>query len=84
MVTAEVYAMAKRETYRNGDPIWATRNGCDGCRPCFISGEMRHESGCPDMWRDHQVECAWCGQMFYPTEAGQLCCDESCSESYYT
>ena len=71
-----------RKQYYNGDPISLRANGCDGCSPSIINGKLCHEQGCPEEWKDREVECAWCGQKFFPTEKHQECCDEGCQIAY--
>lgn len=66
--------MAARTNYRNGDEI-TLLCGCDGCSPMMINGTLCHETGCPDAWRDYEVECFDCGCDFYPEERGQRVCD---------
>jgi hypothetical protein len=62
-----------RTRYRNGDEIGLS-TGCDGCNPLMISGTFCHETGCPDSWRDHSIECFECGCDFFPLERGQKIC----------
>lgn len=56
---------------------------CDSCEVLSINGVTCHETGCPDAWKDYQVECAWCGTEFTPEYDGQTLCDESCAASYH-
>jgi hypothetical protein len=63
-----------RTHYRNGDEIRAQWHACDGCNPYVINGVFVHESGCPDAWRDHEIECFECGCEFLPAERGQRAC----------
>ena len=72
-----------RTEYRNGDEITLTAAGCDGCSPSTINGLLYHESGCPDLWRDHTRKCKWCGGRFRPAERGQVFCEGSCAEAYH-
>lgn len=62
-----------RTQYRNGDEVQLSC-GCDGCSPSMINGTLCHESGCPDAWRDYQVECSECGCDFYPETRHQNVC----------
>ena len=76
-----------RTTYNNGDDIGLTECGCDGCTPASVNGTMCHEHGCPDAWRDRQVECPWCGQMHYPTlhtDHDLEFCDDDCASAYHS
>jgi len=45
-----------RKNYNNGDEISLKQNGCDGCSPSMINGVLCHETGCPDAWRDKDIE----------------------------
>lgn len=65
----------KRFNYANGDPI-VLACGCDGCSPAVVNGVLCHEAGCPDAWRDHEVECRECGCEFYPEGRYQVVCDD--------
>ena len=56
---------------------------CNQCEILNINGVNCHEIGCPDAWKDYQVECAWCGQEFKPEYDGQTLCDESCVAFYH-
>jgi hypothetical protein len=65
-----------RTKYRNGDEISLAENGCDGCSPANINGVFCHETGCPESWRDHEVECDECGDEFYPESRGERICKD--------
>lgn len=56
---------------------------CDSCEVLNINSMNCHETGCPDAWRDHARECAWCSSEFVPDESGQDCCDNDCAASYH-
>jgi hypothetical protein len=64
-----------RNQYANGDEI-VLACGCNGCSPAVIQGVLCHEQGCPDAWRDHEVECYVCGCDFYPEYRNQTVCDD--------
>ena len=64
-----------RAQYNNGDEISLQANGCDGCSPDVINGVFCHETGCPDAWRDYEIECRECGFDFQPEERDQVLCD---------
>ena len=70
--------MTKRKNYRNGDAI-ELACGCDGCSPMAINGVLCHEAGCPDEWRDYQIECVECGCDFWPSKVGQRYCSDHCA-----
>jgi len=65
-----------RETYRNGDLITLSANGCDGCSPSAVNGALVHEHGCPDSWRDRTRACYVCGFGFIPTERHAAVCQD--------
>lgn len=46
----------ERLTYRNGDRVGMIFNGCDGCNLMIINGILCHEQGCPDAWRDKDID----------------------------
>ena len=69
-----------RTKYRNGDTINLSPLPCDGCSPCSVNGVFCHEAGCPDAWRDTEVNCFDCGFGFYPVIHGQRYCP-SCIEN---
>lgn len=56
---------------------------CDQCDAVMINGVKCHEAGCPDAWRDRQVECLFCGSEFIRDDKYQKLCDESCADGYY-
>ncbi len=62
-----------RTHYRNGDEI-ELLCGCNGCNPDMINGVLCHEHGCPDAWRDVEVDCFECGVSFYSGEKGAEIC----------
>jgi hypothetical protein len=72
--------MTMRTSYRNGNQI--TLNNCYGCNPCMINGVLCHETGCPEAWKDHKVDCPECGQAFYPEERQQAYCSPCCAAAY--
>ncbi|KKN26572.1 hypothetical protein LCGC14_0873400 [marine sediment metagenome] len=51
---------------------------CDSCEVLNINGRNCHEIGCPDVWLDYPIECAWCDRKFMPEFKGQKCCDNDC------
>jgi len=55
---------------------------CDSCNVLNINGVNCHEIGCPDAWKDREIECKWCGQKFKPEDKYQICCDDSCYCAY--
>jgi|GEM_PF-1957580 len=71
-----------RTHYRNGDEIDLQGCGCNGCNLPMVNGVLCHEHGCPDAWRDRQVECRECGFEFYPEEERQEFCSEHCAAMY--
>lgn len=52
------------------------------CEKLRINGIVTHEIGCPERWRDKQIDCSWCGSNFIPVERLQKFCCEDCAESY--
>lgn len=69
-----------RSQYRNGDVI-TRRCGCNSCNPSHINGVLCHETGCPDGWRDHKIECKECGDEVYPEFRMQMYCN-SCYAAF--
>ncbi|MFZ5832433.1 MAG: hypothetical protein ACOY3P_20290 [Planctomycetota bacterium] len=69
----------RRKQYRNGTPIILRANGCDGCQILSVNGQLCHEAGCPDAWRDYQIECRNCGTEFYPEDRDQSACSPCCA-----
>lgn len=55
---------------------------CIACDCLFINGLKCHEIGCPEAWKEREIECKWCGSKFLPEEKGQKFCSEDCAESY--
>ena len=53
---------------------------CQSCEALMINGVYCHEIGCPDAWKDYQVECYECGFEFQPEFKGQMICNECQSE----
>jgi hypothetical protein len=66
----------KREKYRNGDSVGLAANGCDGCQLASINGQLCHETGCPEAWRDNSIECADCGCDFIRSERDETICPD--------
>ena len=56
---------------------------CKQCQALRINGVLCHEHGCPDAWKDYQVNCKWCGQEFKPETRHQICCSDECMQIYY-
>ena len=56
---------------------------CNSCEMLSINGLPCHETGCPDAWRDAQLNCRWCGERFSPQERHQACCSQDCRESWF-
>ena len=59
------------------------KGSCNQCEIMYINGVRCHETGCPAAWEDETRDCEWCGSEFVPAERYQVCCDESCAESYF-
>ena len=55
---------------------------CTSCDALTINGVYCHELGCPDAWKDYDVECKWCGGTFKPEYSGQLFCSDYCEAAY--
>ena len=55
---------------------------CHSCDALVINGLLCHETGCPDVWKDHKIECKNCGQEFKPESRGQVTCSHSCYIAY--
>jgi len=53
------------------------------CEKLVINGVLTHEIGCPEAYKDYEIECSWCGTKFKPTERGQDCCSDECAEAYH-
>ncbi len=64
-----------RTQYNNGDNINLLGNGCDGCNIVMVNGILCHETGCPDEWRDLEIECSECRFEFQPENRDQTICD---------
>ena len=62
----------------------AVRRGCDQCEALTINGVYCHETGCPNAWKDYDVECRFCGSLFRPEYSGQAYCDDSCRETFHS
>ncbi len=56
--------------------------GCDSCEMLNINGVNCHEQGCPDAWRDREIECVECGFMFQPETRGEVTCSPCCHAHY--
>lgn len=56
---------------------------CPSCDANIINGVKCHEHGCPDSWKDTEIECVWCGTLFKPDQKGQNVCSGSCANAYY-
>ncbi|MHA1146459.1 MAG: hypothetical protein ACTSRW_17105 [Candidatus Helarchaeota archaeon] len=65
-----------RQQYNNGDDISLQENGCSGCSPTMINGVLCHETGCPESWRDYEIECTECGCDFQPEDSNQVLCND--------
>lgn len=70
-----------RTAYRNGQEI-GSGAGCDGCAPAMIQGRLCHEAGCPNAWRDREVECRLCGDRFYAEGSRQDTCFECLNDGF--
>jgi hypothetical protein len=55
---------------------------CESCDCVYINGIKCHEHGCPDAWKDYEIECMWCGRKFKPVDKDQRCCDQDCANAY--
>ena len=66
----------EREKYRNGDSVGLAANGCDGCRLAVIDGQLCHEIGCPESWRDTAISCHDCGCDFIRSERNEIVCPD--------
>ncbi len=64
-----------RTQYNNGDNINLLGNGCDGCNIVMVNDILCHETGCPDEWRDLEIECSECRFEFQPEDRDQTICD---------
>jgi hypothetical protein len=69
-----------RTNYRNGDEIGLQECGCDGCSPSMVNGQLCHEAGCPDAWRDRAIHCFACGCDFFQSERNQRVCPDCQNE----
>ena len=58
-------------------------NRCNDCEVMMINGKRCHETGCPSGWKDKDVECRWCGDVFKPGESYQTVCSEECCKRYF-
>lgn len=56
---------------------------CVSCEALMINGVHCHELGCPDMWKDYQVECKSCRTLVWPEDKGQQFCSDDCAKFYY-
>lgn len=65
-----------RTKYRNGDHLTLIHTNCDGCTPSVVLGQLCHEAGCPDAWRDKKLACRECGCDFYPQDRHQRVCED--------
>jgi len=72
-----------RTHYKNGDEIGLKEIGCDGCSPAMINGQLCHEHGCPDSWKDYPLNCPWCGNEFYRQDREQMFCNDGCYADYH-
>ena len=66
----------QREKYRNGNTVGLAENGCDGCELAVINGQLCHEIGCPESWRDTEIECRDCGCDFIRLERNEIVCPD--------
>lgn len=55
---------------------------CDSCQELNINGVNCHEIGCPDSWKDYEIECFECGCDFVPDERYQNTCNDCMETSY--
>ena len=56
---------------------------CDSCNVVHINGVLCHETGCPDAWKDYEIECLFCGNSFKPEEKSQKHCTSECYNAYH-
>jgi hypothetical protein len=47
-----------------------------------IQGVFTHEEGCPDAWKNQEIECRCCGSGFLPDTRMQKFCSPCCAASY--
>lgn len=55
---------------------------CSACQVVMINGVRCHEIGCPEAWRDYEIECCDCGCDFKRTSPRQIRCNE-CTEAFH-
>jgi hypothetical protein len=55
---------------------------CNSCQLVRINGIVCHEIGCPDVWKDYERVCKWCGNSFKPELKHQDYCCTDCNEAY--
>lgn len=82
-------AKEARGTCANGHP-WTPENthirssGRRDCRACKReSGRRAYAAGKKKPWRGSPRPCAWCGEMFEPTDSRTVCCSRSCAKTMY-
>ena len=39
---------------------------CNQCEVLVINGQLCHETGCPESYKDETRTCKWCGSEFEP------------------
>lgn len=71
-----------RTNYRNGDPIKAPRQNCDGCCAVIHDRKVRHKPGCRKAWKDTLRECVVCWRRFYPDAIEQQECLRCLTEEH--
>lgn len=49
---------------------------CDGCQVLYINGERCHERGCPEAWKEQEIDCFQCGFAFLPEHRHQKTCSD--------
>ena len=46
---------------------------CDQCIAATINGQVCHEHGCPNAWKEPR-KCTYCGEWFTPSNKHNKCC----------
>src|SRR5271170_814608 len=49
---------------------------CEQCQALRVNGVPCHEPGCPDAWRDRDVDCFECGCPFRPESRYDRTCPD--------